>query len=148
MVEEHTCKGDRETETKCIDVFPYLMSDNTEELREEQSHDDTVVSELDQEHCNEGPCPNDIDRILHPILNQDMLVQCVVTDLVLNLEIIPRINLKAFSSHQVLRSIVLGLGENFQSTLSSQLSSLFVWVCVLIKLLISKFLVRNLSIVT
>ena len=76
VIEEHTCKSDRETETELIDVFPYL------ELKEEQSHVDTIVSELDQEHCNEDPCPDSIDRILHPILNQNMLVQCVGTDLV------------------------------------------------------------------
>ena len=43
------------------------------------------------------------------------------TDLVSNFEIIPRIRLKAFSSHQIPRSIIPSLGENFQSTLSSQL---------------------------
>ena len=43
------------------------------------------------------------------------------TDLVLNLETTPGINLKAFSSHQIPRSIVPNLGETFQSTLSSQL---------------------------
>ena len=100
MVEEHTCEGDRETKIELIDVFPYLMSDNNEDLKEEQSHDDTVVSELDQEHCNKGSCPNSIDKMLHPILNQDMLG----TDLVSDLEIIPRIKLKAFPSHQILRS--------------------------------------------
>ena len=61
VTKEHACKSDRETETELIDVFPYL------ELKEEQSHDDTIVSELDQEHCNEEPCPNSIDRILHLI---------------------------------------------------------------------------------
>ena len=61
MIEEHAYKSDRETKTELIDVFPYL------ELKEEQSHDDTIVSELDQEHCTEGPCPDSIDRILHPI---------------------------------------------------------------------------------
>ena len=91
------------------------------EFKEEQSHDDTIVSKLDQEHCNEEPCPDNIDRILHPILNQNMLIQCVDTDLVLNLEITPGINLKALSSHQILRSIIPNLGENFQSTLPSQL---------------------------
>ena len=80
-----------------------------------------IVSELDQEHCNEDPCPDSIDRILHPILNQNMLVQCVDTDLVSNLEITPGINLKALSSHQILRSIIPSLRENFQSTLLSQL---------------------------
>ena len=114
MIEEHACKRDRETETELIDVFPYL------ELKE-QSCDDTIISELDQEHCNEEPCLDNIDRILHPILNQNMLVQCVDTDLVSNLEITPGINLKALSSHQVLRSIIPSLGENFQSTLLSQL---------------------------
>ena len=115
VIEEHACKRDRETETELIDVFPYL------ELKEEQSHDDTIVSELDQEHCNEDLCPSSINRILHPILNQNMLVQCVDTDLVSNLEITPGINLKALSSHQILRSIIPRLGENFQSTLPSQL---------------------------
>ena len=121
MVEEqeHTCKGDRETKSKLLNIFPYLMSDNNEELKEEQSHDDdTVVSGLDQEHYNGDPCPNRIDRILHPILNQDLLG----TDIVSNLEIIPRIKLKTFPSHQIPRSIIPShLGENFQSTLSSQL---------------------------
>ena len=42
MIEEHACKSDRETGTELIDVFPYL------ELKEEQSHDDTIVSKLDQ----------------------------------------------------------------------------------------------------
>ena len=43
-------------------------------------------------------------------------------DLVSNLTIIPRIKLKTFSSHQIIRSIILShLGENFQSTLPSQL---------------------------
>ena len=46
-----------------------------------------VVSELDKEHYNGDPFPNDINRILHPILNQSMLG----TNLVSNLEIIPRI---------------------------------------------------------
>ena len=50
-----------------------------------------------------------------------MLVQCVDTDLVLNLEITPGINLKALSSRQILRSILPSMGENFQSTHSSQL---------------------------
>ena len=76
-----------------------------------------VVSELDQEHYNGDPCPNDINRIIHPILDQDMLG----TNLVSNLEIIPRIRLKAFPSHQILRSIIPSLGKNCQSTLSSQL---------------------------
>ena len=62
VIEEHACKSDRETETELIDVFPYL------ELKEEQSHDDTIVSKLDQEHCNEEPCPDNIDRILHQSL--------------------------------------------------------------------------------
>ena len=91
------------------------MSDNNEEFKEEQSHDDDMAN---QEYHNGDPCPNDIDRILHPILNKDMLC----TDLVSNLEIIPRIKLKSFPSHQILRSIISShLGENFQSTLSSQL---------------------------
>ena len=68
VIEEHACKRDRETETELVGVIPYL------EPKEKQSHDDTIVSELDQEHCNEDPCPNSIDRILHPILNQNMLV--------------------------------------------------------------------------
>ena len=50
-----------------------------------------------------------------------MLVQCVDTDLVLNFEFTLGINLNAFSSHQILRSIIPSLGENFQSTLPSQL---------------------------
>ena len=62
MIEDHACKSDRETETELIDGFPYL------ELKE-QSQDDTIVSELDQEHCNEDLCPDSINRILHPILN-------------------------------------------------------------------------------
>ena len=136
VIEEHTCKGDREIETELIDVCPCL------ELKEEQSHDDTVVSELDQEHCNEGPCPNSIDIRLHPILNSNTLG----TDLVSNLEIIPRIKLKAFPSHQSLRSITSSyLGENFQSTLPSQLfesSCMGLWP---IKLLLSIFLVRSLN---
>ena len=70
MVEEHTCKGDRETESKLLNIFPYLMSESNEEFKEEQSHeDDTVISKLDQEHYNGDPCPNGIDRILHPIVN-------------------------------------------------------------------------------
>ena len=63
VIKENACKRDRETETKLIDVLPYL------ELKKEQSHDDTIVSELDQEHCNEGPCLDSINRIIHPILN-------------------------------------------------------------------------------
>ena len=55
VIEEHTCKSDRETEIELIDVFPYL------ELKEEQSHDDMIVSELDQEHCTEGPCLDSIN---------------------------------------------------------------------------------------
>ena len=118
MVEEHTCKGDRETESKLLNIFPYLMSDNNKEFKEEQSHDDDmVVSELDQEHYNGDPCPNEIDRILHPILNQDMLGN----DIVSNLEIIYRFKLKYFPSHQIMRSIIPSMGENFQSTLLSQL---------------------------
>ena len=103
VIEEHACKRDGETETELIDVLPYL------ELKEEQSHDDTIISELDQEHCNEEPCLDSIDRILHPILNQNMLVQCVDTDLISNLEITPGINLNALSSHQILRSIIPSL---------------------------------------
>ena len=38
VIEEHACKSDREIETKLIDVFPYL------ELKEEQTHDDMIVS--------------------------------------------------------------------------------------------------------
>ena len=49
-----------------------------------------------------------------------MLVQCVDIDLVSNLEITPGINLKALSYHQIPRSIISSLGENFQSTLPSQ----------------------------
>ena len=58
VIEEHACKRDRETETELVGVIPYL------EPKEKQSHDDTIVSELDQEHCNEDPCPDSIDRIL------------------------------------------------------------------------------------
>ena len=58
VIEEHAYMSDMETETELINVFPYL------ELKEEQSHDDTIISELDQEHCNEEPCPNSIDRII------------------------------------------------------------------------------------
>ena len=76
-----------------------------------------VVNELDQEHYNGDHLPNDINIILHPIPDPDMLG----IDLVSNLEIIPRIRLKAFSSHQIPRSIIPSLGENFQSTLPSQL---------------------------
>ena len=43
-VEEHTCKSDRESEYELLDVFPYQMSDNNEELKEEQSHDDEPIS--------------------------------------------------------------------------------------------------------
>ena len=50
-----------------------------------------------------------------------MLVQCVDTDLVSNLEITPGINLKALFSHQILRSIIPSLGENFQSAFPSKL---------------------------
>ena len=50
-----------------------------------------------------------------------MLVQCVDTDLVSNIEITPGINLNALSSHQILRSIIPSLEENFQSTLPSHL---------------------------
>ena len=57
------------------------------------------------------------DKIPYPILNQDVLVQFMDTDLVSNLAIIPRIQVKTFLSHQI-PSL---LGENFQSTLSSQL---------------------------
>ena len=93
-----------------------------EQSIEEQSHDnDMVVSELNQEHYNGDPCPNGLDRIPHPILNQDALVQCVDTNLVSNLEIILGMKLKAFPSHQIPRSIIPSLGENFQSTLPSQL---------------------------
>ena len=115
VIEEHACKNDRETETKLIDAFPYL------ELKEEQSHEGTIVSKLDQEHCNEDPCPDSVNRTLQPILNQNMLVQCVDADLVLNLEITLGINLKALSYHLIPRSIIPSLGENFQSTLPSQL---------------------------
>ena len=103
MVEKHTCKCDRESESKLFNVFPYLMSDNNEEFKEEQSHDDDTAN---QEHYNGDPCPNDINRVLHPILNKDMLC----TDLVSNLEIIPRIKLKVFPSHQILRSSIPSLG--------------------------------------
>ena len=52
-----------------------------------------------------------------------MSVQCVDTDLASNLAIIPGIQLKTFYSHQIPRSIIPShLGENFQSTLLSQLS--------------------------
>ena len=107
---------------RCL-VDDYLDSNFDHISEQDQSRDsyDMVVSELDQEHCNEDPYPDNIDRILHPILNQNMLVQCVDIDVVLNLEITPRINLKALSSHPILRSIIPSLGENFQSTLPSQL---------------------------
>ena len=84
------------------------------------------------------PCPS---KIRNP-LNHDALVQCVDTDLVSNLEITPGINLKTLSYHQIPRSIISSLGENFQSTSRPNFSSLLVWVCLLIKLLLSKSLTR------
>ena len=83
---------------------------------EDKSHDnyDMIVSE--------HPCPNGIDKIPYPILNQDVLVQCMDTDLVSNLAIIPRIQVKTLLSHQIMRLIIPShLGENFQSSLPSQL---------------------------
>ena len=51
-----------------------------------------------------------------------MFVKCVDIDLASNLAIIPGIQLKTFYSHQIPRSIIPShLGENFQSTLPSQL---------------------------
>ena len=50
-----------------------------------------------------------------------MFVKCVDIDLVSDLAIIPRIQLKTCYSHQIPRSIIPShLGENFQSTLPSQ----------------------------
>ena len=86
------------------------------------------ISEEDQSHGNydmivsEHPCSNGIDKIPYPILNQDVSVQCVDTELASSLAIIPGIQLKDFFSHQIPRSIMPShLGENFQSTLSSQI---------------------------
>ena len=59
--------------------------------------------------------------IPYPIFNQDVLVQCEDSDLVLNLVIIPWIKLKSFPSHQIPRSIIPSLGIFFEFTLSSQL---------------------------
>ena len=72
---------------------------------------------------SEHPLPNGIDEILYPILNQDVSVQCVDTDLTSNhLAITHGIQLKTFFSHQIPRSIIPShMGENFQSTLPSQL---------------------------
>ena len=74
------------------------------------------------------PCFN---KIPHPLLNQDVSVQCVDTDLASNLAIIPGIQLKAFFSHQIPRSIIPShLGENFQSILLSQLfESSYMGLC-------------------
>ena len=83
---------------------------------EDKSHDnyDTIVSELGRNH----PCLNGIDKIHHPILNQDVLVKCVDIDLVSDLAIIHRIQLKTFYSHQIPRSIIPShMGKKFQSTL-------------------------------
>ena len=96
-------------------VDSYLDSNIYHILEEDQSHDnyDMIVSELDQKH----PC----SKIPYPLFNQDMLVQCEDTDLVSNLAIIPGIKLKTFFSHQFSRSIIPShMGENFQSTISSQ----------------------------
>ena len=66
-------------------------------------------------------CPN---KIPYPILNHDVLVQCMDTDLASNIAIIPKIQLKTFYSHQKPRLIIPSqLGENFQCTLPSQLSN-------------------------
>ena len=64
-------------------------------------------------------CPS---KIPHPLLNQEVSVQCVDTDLASNLAIIPGIQLKIVFSDQFPRSIILShKGENFQSALPSQL---------------------------
>ena len=70
-------------------VDDYLDSNFDHILEEDQSRDnyDMVVSERDQEHYNGDPFPNDINRILHPTPDQDMLG----IDLVLNFEIIPSV---------------------------------------------------------
>ena len=67
--------------------------------------------------------PNGIDKIIYPILNQDVSVQCVDTDIASNhLAIIPGIQLNLFFSHRIPRSIIPShLRENFQSTFLSQL---------------------------
>ena len=73
-----------------IEYLPCLVDDNFNHIsEEEQSHDnyDTIVNEPSKKH----PCPNGIDKIHHPILNQDVLVKCVNIDLVSDLAIIPRI---------------------------------------------------------
>ena len=106
-------------DTHCL-VDNYFDSSFDHISKEDQSHDnyDMIVSELDKKN----PCPNDINKIPYPILDQDMSVQCVDTDLALNLAIILGTQLKAFFSHQIPRSIIPShLGENFQSTLPSQL---------------------------
>ena len=123
MIEENAYKSYREIETKLIDVCPHL------ELKEEQSHDDTIVSELDQEHCNEDPCLDSIDRILHPILNYNMLVQCVDTDLVSNLEITPRINLKLFPLIKLRDQLFQVWDKVFNPPSLPNFLSLLLWVC-------------------
>ena len=73
-----------------------------------------IVSGPNKNH----PC----SKIIYPIFNQDVSVQCVDIDLASNLAFIPVIQLKFFYSHQISRSIIPShLGENFQSTLLSQL---------------------------
>ena len=122
-------------------VDNYLDSNFYHISKEDQSHDnyDMIVSELDKKH----PC----SKIPYPIFNQDVSVQCVDINLSSNLAIIPGIQLKSFFSHQIPRSIIPShLGENFQS-IRPNFSSILVWVCVLIKLLLSKSSVRSLSIV-
>ena len=96
-------------------VDDYFESNFDHISKEDQSHGnyDMIVSE--------HPCSNGIDKIPYPILNQDVSVQCVDTDLASNLAIIPGIELKAFFSHQILISIIPShLGENIQSTRLSQ----------------------------
>ena len=100
----------------------FLDFDHT--LTEEENVDNNLISFEDKSHDNydmiacEHPCPNGIDKIPYLILNQDVSVQCMDTDLASNIGI----QFKTFYSHKILRLIIPSyLGENFQSTLPSQL---------------------------
>ena len=109
IVDSLICESIEDPHCMVDDYFDHI-------LEEDQSRDnyDMIVSESDQNN----PCPNGIDKIPY----QGLLVQCVDTNLVSNLAIIPRIKLKTFSSHQLPRLIIPShMEENFQSTLLSQL---------------------------
>ena len=82
----------------------YFNSDLVHILIEEENVENNMTSFEDKSHDNydlivsEHPCPNGIDKIPYPILNQDVLVQCMDTDLASNLAIIPGIQSKTFYS--------------------------------------------------